>query len=269
MPKKPNSKLQLIDLSQIDFNLPLSHYCRRLGIPHTTLKRYFKQLGVYSKFKYSGTADRRGWNKGLSKENCPSIKLQADTLKARVVSGQLVRKNKGKNKLNSDSVRKHAAHLSSIIRAKVANGTWHVSFSTRKTYVYKGEKFHGTWELKFAQWLDSVKINWVRTKNKFQYNFDGKLRFYTPDFYLPDNDLYVEIKGYPVAKDYSKWNQFPLKLLVITGKELNPIIGVSYREVAGLVGLEPTTFSLTGSCSTIELQANKFGKWSGRGDSNP
>ena len=35
-------------------------------------------------------------------------------------------------------------------------------------------------------------------------------RYYTPDFYLPDEDIYIEIKGYKTIKDEAKWSQFPI-----------------------------------------------------------
>lgn len=44
-----------------------------------------------------------------------------------------------------------------------------------------------------------------------------KLKFllkYTPDFYLPDLDLYIEVKGYETDKDRSKWSQFTNNLEV-------------------------------------------------------
>jgi len=73
----------------------------------------------------------------------------------------------------------------------------------------------GSWELLFAKWLDKNVINWIRNKNRFSYYFDEKDRFYTPDFYIKDFDLYVEVKGYETEKDRSKWKQFPYKLKVI------------------------------------------------------
>jgi hypothetical protein len=68
---------------------------------------------------------------------------------------------------------------------------------------------HGSWELKYAQWLDSNNIKWERNKSSFPYIFQDKTRKYTPDFYLPETDEYVEIKGYKTAKDEAKWSQFP------------------------------------------------------------
>lgn len=55
-----------------------------------------------------------------------------------------------------------------------------------------------TWEVAMAQRLDSLEITWVRDPNmKLQYlTKGGRKRNYIPDFYLPDLDLYIEVKGY-------------------------------------------------------------------------
>lgn len=39
-------------------------------------------------------------------------------------------------------------------------------------------------------------------------------------FYLINEDLYIEIKGYETSKDEAKWSQFSKKLKIIFGKEL-------------------------------------------------
>lgn len=101
-----------------------------------------------------------------------------------------------------------------------------------RTHEYKGVKLHGKWELRYAQYLDEKNIRWFRPTEQFAYAFEGKQRKYTPDFYLPDEDLYVEIKGYVTSKDLAKWRDFPKRLRILTGKELNEIgIDVVYKDV--------------------------------------
>lgn len=73
----------------------------------------------------------------------------------------------------------------------------------------------GTWELKYARYLDSIGKNWIRNTLRFNY-FDenSKTRTYCPDFYLPDLDLFIEIKGRETAIDKLKWAVIPnLKIL--------------------------------------------------------
>lgn len=115
--------------------------------------------------------------------------------------------------------------ISNTVRKKVNDGTWHTSLAKHMHIDYNGVDLHGSWELKYAQYLDANNIKWSRNKDSFAYFFDGKERKYTPDFYLIDTDEYIEIKGYKTEKDIAKWSQFPLhrKLTVLLEKELKQL----------------------------------------------
>lgn len=70
--------------------------------------------------------------------------------------------------------------------------------STRKIRSeYKGYWMDSGSERTFAELLDIHGIRWIKNTDKFfQYrDLSGKLRKYYPDFYLPDYDYWVEIKG--------------------------------------------------------------------------
>ena len=55
-----------------------------------------------------------------------------------------------------------------------------------------------TWEVALAERLDHLKIAWDRREDmKLKYfSKTGRKRNYIPDFYLPDHDIYIEVKGY-------------------------------------------------------------------------
>lgn len=55
-----------------------------------------------------------------------------------------------------------------------------------------------TWEAALAVLLDKLEIKWDRGDHLvFEYRTPrGRKRKYIPDFYLPDHDIYVEVKGY-------------------------------------------------------------------------
>jgi len=55
-----------------------------------------------------------------------------------------------------------------------------------------------TWEVMMANRLNELDIKWVRDpKMKLEYKTrGGRSRNYIPDFYLPDLDIYIEVKGY-------------------------------------------------------------------------
>lgn len=125
----------------------------------------------------------------------------------------------------------HRQKLSKVVLQKVEEGTWHLSFSKSRTHEYGDTKFHGMWEVRYAKYLDQNNIKWRRPTEKFKYTFEGKDSYYTPDFYLPEQNLYIEIKGYKVSKDEAKWSQFPLKLQVLMGKDLVELGLLDEKEV--------------------------------------
>ena len=90
---------------------------------------------------------------------------------------------------------------------------------------YNGVDLHGSWELKYAKHLDSNNILWERCNTVFKYVFEGKERQYKPDFFLPDTNEYVEIKGYVTPKDQAKWEQFPkdITLKVLMKQDLKKL----------------------------------------------
>lgn len=115
--------------------------------------------------------------------------------------------------------------ISKSIRKKVDEGTWHTSLAKHMHIDYNGVDLHGSWELAYAKYLDANNIRWLRNKDSFAYVYDGKERKYTPDFYLIESDVYIEIKGYKTKKDEAKWNQFPKhrKLIVLMKEELKQL----------------------------------------------
>ncbi len=60
-----------------------------------------------------------------------------------------------------------------------------------KTSWYKGSRMRSGWEVTFAEKCDEKNIRWEYEPETFTLS-TGKR--YTPDFYLPDFDLFIEVK---------------------------------------------------------------------------
>jgi hypothetical protein len=60
-----------------------------------------------------------------------------------------------------------------------------------KYYKYKNFWFRSSWEANFAKWCDGSGIKWKYEPK----TFDLGNCTYTPDFYLPEFDCWIEIKG--------------------------------------------------------------------------
>ena len=57
---------------------------------------------------------------------------------------------------------------------------------------YKDIWMRSIWEIAYAEYLDKNNIEWLYENKRFNLGNTT----YTPDFYLPEFDTYIEIKGY-------------------------------------------------------------------------
>jgi len=64
----------------------------------------------------------------------------------------------------------------------------------RKGILYKDIKLDSSYEVILAQSLDEYNIQWERP-GRFSYHYNDKLHYYTPDFYLPKYDIYLDPKN--------------------------------------------------------------------------
>lgn len=93
-----------------------------------------------------------------------------------------------------------------------------------------------TWEVACALRLDELGIRWIRNPSiKLKYITRGRrARNYIPDFYLPDYDVYIEVKGYWTdaarhkMKDVQARN--PVKILIL--ESLEEIKNIDISQIA-------------------------------------
>lgn len=117
----------------------------------------------------------------------------------------------------------HRFNITKTVNAKIDQGQWHNSFARCRKQTYKGSIFDGKWEVMLAMWFDEHSIAWIRNQLSFEYELEGKRRKYIPDFYLPDIECYVEVKGWRTEKDIAKWSQFQKSLIVLSGRDLQAL----------------------------------------------
>ena len=115
--------------------------------------------------------------------------------------------------------------ISKTCSEKAKSGKWHKSVAKNMHYKYNDIDLDGSWEYKYAIWLDKNNIKWIRPTIRFEYHLDNKIHYYTPDFYLLETDEYIEVKGYKTAKDDAKWAEFPAdkKLKILFKKDLKEL----------------------------------------------
>lgn len=92
---------------------------------------------------------------------------------------------------------------------------------------YNGIYMRSTWEVKIAEMFDAENIVWQYEPHRFTFEHFS----YTPDFYLPDYDLYIEVKGWigRNLKDADRIKAFEEehKLLLIDGEKYESLIAGS------------------------------------------
>ena len=99
------------------------------------------------------------------------------------------------NDLDFQVKRNKAVRKKALERLKDPNDKF--SHYNGARYSYNGNIFRSSWELCFAKLLDESSIEWKYEPNNFvlNYEFNGKKRgYYTPDFYLVNKDIWIEIK---------------------------------------------------------------------------
>lgn len=102
-----------------------------------------------------------------------------------------------KQSIMSDKARKNLS-----IRQSINN-----SGGKSKWYMVAGQSVQGTWERNLALKFEEFKIIWKKLstgKDVWPYVIEGKLKNYTPDFYLPKYNLYLDPKGYWWGNDKNK-----------------------------------------------------------------
>lgn len=129
-------------------------------------------------------SEGRCWNKGLSKETDSRILKQSSSIK------KYYMKNQGSFK---------GRHHSEMTKEKLSMSAKENKLGGhpyRRKIIYKGISLGSSYELILAKNLDENQIKW-NIPNRFNYvDKFGKRRTYTPDFYLPEYDIYLDPKNW-------------------------------------------------------------------------
>jgi hypothetical protein len=106
-------------------------------------------------------------------------------------------------------------HSASLVKGFLEGRVKPPLISATKGGYYPGTKIYmrSTWERNFARILDHLKLKWQYEPRGFMLS---NLHAYLPDFYLPQLDLWVEVKGYKTDEFIIKW---PLFLEEVSGSK--------------------------------------------------
>jgi hypothetical protein len=158
-----------------------SQSCAAVGKPSTTR---FKQTWFGRNCEFCG---QFFYNKNRKTKTCAEEcqrKLQASKLKC---SGKLLG-------TNNPFYGKHHTEETKVVMSQKKQ-IYDIKYNTTKQ-LYKDKWFRSKSEVKFASWCDNNNIEYSYEPQRFALANCS----YTPDFYLPDYDYYIEVKYSNVDK---------------------------------------------------------------------
>lgn len=158
---------------------------------------------------------RKAWNKGLNKQTSSIIAEQAakqsQKLKEEFQNG------KRKPNVPNEAFRKKLS-IEQSMRNRGGKCKW---------FDINGIKVQGTWEKFIAEKMNEFNIVWVKphTNNDVWTYFDlrNQMHSYAPDFFLPEYQVWFEIKGFWWGNDKEKMDiiktQYPDRKILIIEKD--------------------------------------------------
>ena len=127
------------------------------------------------------------------------------------------RSKRDKDKISKTEIKYYQDHPE--VRKGKKNGHYGKPAYHAKGSYYKGIWMRSSWEIKIAEWLDKQNWRWLYETKRFEL----KDRTYCPDFYLPDLNVWWEIKGWFHERHQETIRQFrelyPCERLVVITKE--------------------------------------------------
>lgn len=134
---------------------------------------------------------RIAWNKGLTADTDIRVKENAkkttDSIRKSVSNGTY------KPRIMGNEARRRL----SLQQSEENRGGKCKWFNVNGIYV------QGKWEYNIALKLNELNIEWQRGF-PVEYEINGKLKHYTPDFFLVKENIFLEIKGYWWGNDKEK-----------------------------------------------------------------
>ena len=168
-----------------------------------------------------------GWNKGLTKETDERVLQISISMKKAIKDGKF------KDVKHSHASHPHSEKTKQRLR-EVAIERGLGGHTYIKSYEYNGIYFDSNWELLVAKDLDKNGIKWTRPDRLYYIDCNGKKRYYFPDFYLIDYNVYLDPKNEYILNhnhsghNYSdrekiKWveEQNDVRIIVLNETQLN------------------------------------------------
>jgi hypothetical protein len=184
----------------------ICEYCQKEYEKQNALNGHKIRCKLNPNMKYWRTAPEKGqghkaWNKGLTKETDKRIKKIGETFSKRAKNGEY----KNLSHPHSKETKERLSKIRSEYLASAKNAGGFKDVGWYKISNVNNEEFivRGLWEYNVALKLNSQNVSWIRNQY-LNYFIDDVKKIYNPDFYLPEFDEYIEVKGFFSEKDKIK-----------------------------------------------------------------
>jgi hypothetical protein len=160
-------------------------------------------------------------------KNNPNYKNGSSCIKRHCLDCKKIISRGSKGRCKTCSSKIHSQRMIGI------NNPFYGKIPQYKTYYYKNILMRSSWEVKYAKYLDKNNIKWDYEPKFFELGYTT----YTPDFYLPKTDEYIEIKGWWRDKSLLKFKLFKklYKNIKITVLNKNDLMKLNILAFCGVI----------------------------------
>lgn len=140
---------------------------------------------------------------------------------------------------NEKNIQKHSETMRKVVIDHPESYSKNNVSGRVQIYDYKGTKLKGRWELETAKWLDAQDIKWENEANPQNYKWNNGWHLYFPDFYLPDLECYIEVKGYKRERDECKWSAFDGRLIIVDKEVIDQLNDFTFASLCEIKEYAP------------------------------
>lgn len=233
------NKAHMRELAQANVG---KHHSEETKLKMSASARAVRLTRTWLSWNKGQTGLQLAWNKGLNKNTDERVAKISAALVGHTMSAV------GRRKMSKAAKRRGVEFYRNLAQKRQAkyavtgnprigkSSYWSIGVMTKSNRRFKHLQhgpywFRSTWELAYAKWCEAQNLDYTYEPKTFRLSPGvGKSNTYTPDFYHPKSNLYVEIKGYMSEHKAQQLHEFkqmyPDVILALLMKDELKALGV-------------------------------------------